>query len=84
MKKKLLIRLFGAVGALALVYGCYNNTKEMSVGEVLYRGKCSSCHNLIDPGRFAKEKWNTYVNKYGKKLTLAEKELLLNHLTGYE
>ena len=59
------------------------HNKEMSVGEVLYQGKCSSCHNLIDPSQFAKEKWNTYVNKYGKKMTAEEKQLLLDYLTGY-
>jgi hypothetical protein len=54
----------------------------MNAGEVLYRKNCSSCHALIEPNRFEREKWNTYVKKYGKKLTLVEKELLLDYLTG--
>ena len=58
------------------------HNKEINGGEVLYRGKCSSCHNLIDPGRFDEREWNMYVKKYGKKLTLEEKELLLDYLTG--
>jgi len=84
MKKKLLLWLLGAVGALASVYGCYNNTKEMSVGEVLYRRKCSSCHNLIGPGQFDREKWNLYVDKYGQKMTTEEKRTVLQHLVDPE
>ena len=54
----------------------------MNEGKALYHNNCSSCHALIEPGQFDGEKWNTYVKKYGKKLTLAEKELLLDYLTG--
>lgn len=56
----------------------------MNGGEVLYRRNCSSCHALIEPDRFNREEWNTYVKKYGKKLNLEEKGLLLDYLTGYE
>ncbi len=84
MNKKLLIWLLGAVGVLTFVCSCYNNnrTKEISASEMLYRGKCSSCHNLIGPGQFDSEKWNTYIDKYGKKMTAEEKELLLGYLLG--
>ena len=82
MEKKLLPWLLGAVGLFALVYGCQNMAAEMSEGQALYHAKCSSCHNIIEPSRFAKEKWNTYVNKYEKKITAEEKQLLLHYLTG--
>ncbi|MHC4174876.1 MAG: FMN-binding protein [Planctomycetota bacterium] len=58
------------------------HNKEMNDSEVLYRKNCSSCHALIEPGRFDREEWSTYVNKYGKKLTFEEKPLLLDYLTG--
>ena len=54
--------------------------KEMNGGLVLYRKNCSSCHELIEPGRFDREKWNKYVNKYGRALSLKEKQILLHFL----
>ncbi len=48
----------------------------------MYRKNCSSCHALIKPGRFDERECNTYVKKYGKKLTFEEKQLLLDYLTG--
>jgi len=53
----------------------------MSDGEILYRGKCSSCHNLIEPSRFDNEKWHLYVKRYGRKMTIQERQFLLNYLT---
>jgi cytochrome c5 len=56
------------------------HNKEMNGGEVLYRKNCSSCHDLIEPGRFDREKWNTYAKKYGKKMTDEEKRVVLEYL----
>ena len=84
MEKKLLLWLSGAVGLFMLVYGCHNMATEMSDGEILYRAKCSSCHNIIAPSRYDKEKWHLYIDKYGQKMTDGEKELLLEYLTGSE
>ncbi len=58
------------------------HNKEMNGGEVLYRKNCSSCHALIEPGRFDERKWNTYIKKYGKEMSLKEKQLILDYLTG--
>ena len=57
--------------------------KKIKKGEILYRNYCSSCHALIEPARFSQKKWNMYVEKYGKKLTLEEKNLLLDYLNEY-
>ncbi len=54
--------------------------KEMADGAILYRKNCSSCHGLIEPGRFDREKWNRYIDKYGRALTLEEKQILLHFL----
>ncbi len=80
MDKKLLLWLVGAVGLFALVYGCQNMLAEMSEGQALYRAKCSSCHNIIEPSRHDKETWDIYVSKYGQKMTREEKRAVLQYL----
>lgn len=80
MDKKLLFWLFGAVGMSILVYGCQRMAVKMSDGEILYRAKCSSCHNIIAPSRYNKEKWYLHVDKYGQKMTAEEKRTLLQYL----
>ena len=60
------------------------DNKKINGGKVLYRKNCSSCHALIEPDQFDKKEWNKYVEKYGKKLTIEEKQLLLDYLTGSE
>ncbi len=80
MKKKLLLWLFGTIGLFMLVYGCGNMAVEMSEGEILYRAKCSSCHNIIAPGHHDKEKWRIYIDKYGQKMTSEEKQTVLQYL----
>ena len=52
----------------------------MDKGVIMYSKKCSSCHNLIEPSRFNKEQWQYYVYKYGQKMTIGEKRLLLDYL----
>ena len=54
--------------------------KEMAAGAVLYRKNCSSCHGLIEPHRFDRTKWYRYIDKYGRALTLEEKQILLHFL----
>jgi hypothetical protein len=80
--KKSLIWLFGPVGLLMIVHGCHNMAREMNEGAILYSSKCSSCHNLIEPNRFGKEKWHLYIQKYGQKMTIEQKQVLLNYLIG--
>ena len=80
MSKNLLLSLFGAICLFMLINGCRNMMVEMSEGEKLYRSKCSSCHNIIEPNRHDKETWQKYVEEYGKKMTIEEKRLVLKYL----
>ena len=84
MIKKLLPWLLAAIGLVALSYGCRNMAVEMSGGEMLYRAKCSSCHNIIEPSRHGKETWEIYVDEYGKKMTIEEKRAVLQYLVGFD
>ncbi len=81
MKKKLLVCLFfGVAGLFILIESCHNIATEFSAGEVLYRAKCSSCHNIIKPRSFNEEKWRLHIDKYGEKMTEEEKQTVLKHL----
>ncbi len=80
MEKKLLFLLFWVVGLLILVYGCQNMAVKMSDGEMSYRAKCSSCHNIIAPSSYDKEKWHLYIDKYGQEMTAKEKRVVLQYL----
>ncbi len=82
MVKKLSLWLLGAIGLLALIYGCRNMAVEMSYGKMLYHAKCSSCHNIIEPSRHDEEIWHKYVDEYGRKMTIEEKRLVLQYLVG--
>lgn len=63
-----------------LVYGCQNMTAKMSDSEMLYRAKCSSCHNIIAPNKYNEEQWHIYIDKYGQKMTDEEKQAVLEYL----
>ena len=80
MVRKLSLWLLGAIGLLALIYGCRNMAVEMSCGEMSYRAKCSSCHSIIEPSRHDKETWDKYIHKYGQKMTAEEKRAVLQYL----
>ncbi len=84
IRKKLLFCVFGAVCLLIFVYGCAMMAKPMSDGEVLYRAKCSSCHNIIAPSSYGKEDWQLYLDKYGEKMTNQEKRAILEYLVNAE
>ncbi len=76
--------LLVATGLFALIHGCHNMAVEMSDGEKMYRAKCSSCHNIIAPSFHDKEKWHRYIDKYGQKMTVAEKRAVLQYLVESE
>ena len=80
MERKLLLWWLGAVGLLALIYGCRSTSREMSPSEMLYRAKCSSCHNVIEANRYEKEEWRIYIDEYGEKMTDEEKRIVLSFL----
>lgn len=78
--KKLLIGLLLSIWLFVTVHGCHDMARDMDPGTVLYRKKCSSCHNLIEPCRFDEATWRLYVEKYGQKLTVEEKQRLVYYL----
>ena len=82
MGKKSLLLLFGAIVLFTSIHGCLSMAVQMSDGEKLYRAKCSSCHNIIEPGRHNNETWQKYVDEYGRKMTIEEKQLVLQYLVG--
>jgi len=65
---------------LIVIHGCQNMAAEMSRGQRLYASKCSSCHSLIAPQRHSKDEWIQYVDKYGQKITVEDKQILLEYL----
>jgi hypothetical protein len=79
--KKLLIWLFVSAGLLVIACGCNGIAKKMNKDAALYSSKCSSCHNLIEPSRFGKEQWRLCIDKYGRRMAIEEKQLLLAYLT---
>ena len=80
----MLFCVFGAFCLLIFVYGCAKLAKPMSDGQVLYRSKCSSCHNIIAPSSYGREDWRRYIDKYGRKMTDEEKRAVLEYLVGVE
>ena len=84
MERKLLLWWLGAIGLLAFIYGCRTISREMSPDEMLYRAKCSSCHNVIAASRYDREEWRLYIDKYGKKMTDDEKRMVLEYLAKSE
>ncbi|MEW6456124.1 MAG: hypothetical protein AB1410_05335 [Acidobacteriota bacterium] len=67
---------------MILLFSCASVVPKtrMSEGEKLYRSKCTVCHNLVPPSKFSFEKWNEYIEKYGKELNQLEKEFIINYL----
>jgi len=52
-----------------------------SPGQPLYSAKCGSCHRLLPPQDHTAPTWRHYVDKYGKKMTAEQKQLVLDYLT---
>lgn len=57
--------------------------EEVKKGRELYIGKCASCHALVQPEKYDAAKWDSLVNRMGKraKLEKSEKELILKYVT---
>lgn len=72
--------MMGLGGILMLAWGCHPPSATLEPGERLYRGKCSSCHRLISPHEHDDKTWLVYVEKYGKNLSAAEKNLIMQYL----
>jgi hypothetical protein len=74
-----------ALWLLFIIIGCAASVsnKPMTEGERLYRARCRSCHNLIDPKKYSDGQWEIFVKKYGEisNLTENESKLILEYLT---
>lgn len=46
----------------------------------LYRAKCSSCHQPVDPGALTPDEWRARLEHHGPKLTDAERAAILTYL----
>ena len=53
---------------------------KMTHGEKLYRAKCANCHLLRNPHDNTPEEWAVNVEKYGKKMTAEQRQLVLEYL----
>jgi len=82
MGRKCLFLLLAAITLSTSIHGCQSLAIQMSDGEKLYRAKCSSCHNIIAPSLHDEETWHKYVEEYGKRMTIKEKQLVLQYLFG--
>jgi hypothetical protein len=64
-----------------LMHGCSNTAGSFVAadGYSLYASKCGSCHRLLSPQDYTTDRWRTYVDKYGKKMTQQQKQAVLNY-----
>lgn len=65
---------------MAAVIGCAGMAMQMSEEQKLYLSKCASCHQPIAAGRYNDLQWEQNVARYGKGLTAAQKQQILNYL----
>jgi len=69
------------IGCAVLVFGCQTMVTHMSEEQRLYRAKCSSCHQPVDPGTRTPDQWHARLAHHGPKLTDAERAAILRYLT---
>ena len=83
------LRFVGITGILLqlylFLYGC-STPSDMaapvsSPDHSLYSAKCGSCHRLLPPQEYSAQTRRHYEDKYGKNLTAAQKQQMLNYLT---
>ena len=88
MMKKSIVKLLCLTGFIAVAMseiacnsGSPNATvSQMSHGEKLYRARCGNCHRLRKPYENTPEEWVFNVEKFGKKMTPEQRQLVLNYL----
>jgi mono/diheme cytochrome c family protein len=49
-------------------------------GRALYASKCGSCHRLLAPQEYSMDEWLHYVDKYGKRMTEDQKQMVLSYI----
>ena len=84
---KIFLKLFVLLVLLTVVItelACSTNgqivTSEMTHGEKLYRARCANCHRLRAPHENTPEEWAMNVEKFGRKMTSEQKQLVLDYL----
>ena len=84
---KIILKLFFGFVLLAVVItelACSTSgpvvASEMTHGEKLYRARCANCHRLRAPHENTSEEWALNVEKYGKKMSPQQKQLVLDYL----
>jgi len=68
------------VGLIVWTSGCQMTGTPMGEGERLYRAKCSSCHQPVDPETRTANQWRARLGHHGPKLTDAERATMLTYL----
>ncbi|MDO8302902.1 MAG: hypothetical protein Q7T18_06660 [Sedimentisphaerales bacterium] len=64
----------------AVTAGCASMVTHMSEDQKLYLSKCAVCHQPIVAGCYDDLQWEKNVARYGKGLTAAQKQQILNYL----
>jgi uncharacterized protein YeaO (DUF488 family) len=74
---------FVVLQSYLFLYGCsipVEQTQKTS-HSALYASKCGACHRLINPHEHDRQTWEHYVEKYGKRLSAEQKQLLMDYLS---
>lgn len=60
-----------------------NLSPELAQGKLLYDSKCAKCHDLPNPSKYSKEKWQPIMLRMQKaaKISDAERDLVYNYVT---
>lgn len=68
--------------ALSSALGADLSPGEITAAKRLYNVKCAKCHKFYDPGGYAQNEWETWMQKMGKKSRLKREqyELLSRYL----
>jgi hypothetical protein len=79
---KIIILCFGTtlIASIAGIGGCQMTGAPMGEGERLYRAKCTSCHQPVDPGTRTADQWRMRLDNHGPKLMDAERATMLRYL----
>jgi cytochrome c5 len=70
-----------AVGLAACAHGA-GAPPPSADGALLYRRSCASCHRLKAPAEHDAATWRRAVERYGFRLTAAERAAIVGHLAG--
>jgi len=77
-----------AIAVSGAVLACSSTAllrRDISQGELLYRQKCRSCHNLVNPKKLSDEEWELQLETMGmkSKLSSGENQLIWEYLASH-